>query len=357
MSWLWRHKVWGVLIAIMVGLSVAGARLATHSPTLAAPGQGDERLVHLLSQEFDTPNRHRLVAALVGPTGTQTATFGADPFTTFPVASLTKTFTAALFAESIRRGEVGPRTRVGSLLPLGIAAVASTTLEELATYRSGLGEWGDDQRDTGIRRWWVESVRGSSIHNASLDEVLERAQHDQLSTRGQFGYSNIGFALLGHALAQAAGTDFPTLMRARLLEPLGMLSTALTPASGGPGPHGFSRAGQLAAPWPIGAYGPSGGAMSTLRDMTVYLRALLGNKLLRTAMAPQTVRGAPTGTGYGWMIDTTRTGHPVAFKSGNIGGFASALIVDVEGGRAVVVLSDTANEVIAAAWHLLEPAR
>ena len=35
-------------------------------------------------------------------------------------------------------------------------------------------------------------------------------------------YSNLGAALLGHALAAAAGTDYATLLDTRVLEPLGM---------------------------------------------------------------------------------------------------------------------------------------
>ena len=43
----------------------------------------------------------------------------------------------------------------------------------------------------------------------------------------RFEYSNIGGALLGHALAQRAGVDYGTLVEKRIAEPLGMSSTRI----------------------------------------------------------------------------------------------------------------------------------
>ena len=43
----------------------------------------------------------------------------------------------------------------------------------------------------------------------------------------QYEYSNLGMALLGHALALRAGTDYETLVADRLARPLGMNSTRI----------------------------------------------------------------------------------------------------------------------------------
>jgi CubicO group peptidase (beta-lactamase class C family) len=58
--------------------------------------------------------------------------------TQYEIGSLTKTFTASLLADAIRRGEVSADMKVGALLPLGDAPVAGVTLAELASHRSGL---------------------------------------------------------------------------------------------------------------------------------------------------------------------------------------------------------------------------
>ncbi len=43
-----------------------------------------------------------------------------------------------------------------------------------------------------------------------------------------FEYSNLGVGLLGHLLANKAGTSYEALVTQRLLAPLGMTSTAIT---------------------------------------------------------------------------------------------------------------------------------
>ena len=89
------------------------------------------------------------------------AGFGADEHTEYEIGSLTKTFTAALLADAVERGEVTAETKLGALLPLGGAPVADVTLAELASHRSGLSAQGmrlDDSR-TGTRS--RRTARGS----------------------------------------------------------------------------------------------------------------------------------------------------------------------------------------------------
>ena len=43
-----------------------------------------------------------------------------------------------------------------------------------------------------------------------------------------FEYSNVGVALLGHALERRAGKDYEVLLRERITGPLGMISTRLS---------------------------------------------------------------------------------------------------------------------------------
>src|SRR6202043_3934618 len=44
-------------------------------------------------------------------------------------------------------------------------------------------------------------------------------------------YSNLGAGLLGHLLAYRAGTDYETLIRTRITEPLNMQDTGITLSS------------------------------------------------------------------------------------------------------------------------------
>lgn len=72
------------------------------------------------------------------------------------------------------------------------------------------------------------------------------------SGRGEIAYSNLGFALLGQALATRAGETYDHLLRQRLLDPLGMRDTVLVSD-----PHALPRghatgnltSGHEALPW------------------------------------------------------------------------------------------------------------
>jgi CubicO group peptidase (beta-lactamase class C family) len=84
---------------------------------------------------------HVSIAVVDGSTITY-AGFGANEHTEYEIGSLTKTFTALLLADAIRRGEVTADTKAGALLPLGDTPVADVTLAELASHRSGLSAQG-----------------------------------------------------------------------------------------------------------------------------------------------------------------------------------------------------------------------
>jgi CubicO group peptidase (beta-lactamase class C family) len=326
---------------------------SSRAPQLSTQRAGDPQLLEIAVDNL-TGVRHSAGIAYITEAETRYAYVGSNARTDYELGSITKTLTGQLLADSVARGEVRPDTPVGDLLDLGDSVVASVTLAELATYRSGLGEWGDDERDAGMRRWWIEEVRGGTVHDIGLPELLDRARRDPLTTRGSFAYSNIGFALLGHALAEAAGTDYRTLLQSRLLTPLGMSGTALADSRDLNRPRGYREDGRRSQAWPLGAYGPSGGAHGTLEDVARYARALLtGDAPGLDALDRKIADPDGRGVGWGWFVRDV-DGEPVAWKTGTTGGFATMIAVDRSRGAAVVVLTDTATPVDGTVWALLE---
>jgi D-alanyl-D-alanine-carboxypeptidase/D-alanyl-D-alanine-endopeptidase len=88
-------------------------------------------------------------------------------------------------------------------------------------------------------------------------------------------YSNLGFDLLGAALATATGTPYPDLLRARITGPLGMADTGLAPNQEQCGRlmAGYGIPGAEAAPCVATAdIAASGGVYSTADDMVRWLR-------------------------------------------------------------------------------------
>jgi CubicO group peptidase (beta-lactamase class C family) len=232
---------------------------------------------------------------------------------------------------------------VGSLLDLGSSHVAGVTLEELASHRSGLPRIasGVKTRINAI----VAVLRQRNPYTADLPTFLVHAKASKIAARGQFSYSNLGAALLGHALAAHAGTGYPVLLDRHLFSPLGMTrSTTPLTADDLPfdAPTGYNAHGRAEQAWAIGAYAPAGGVRSTPADMARYAQALLD----RTAPGPDALEprwnaGGQSRLGYAWFTDCI-DGVDVTWHNGATGGFSGMLALDRHHSSAVVVLANTA---------------
>jgi CubicO group peptidase (beta-lactamase class C family) len=292
------------------------------------------------------------IAVVDGSTVTY-AGFGSNEHTEYEIGSLTKTFTALLLADAIRRGQVTADTKAGALLPLGDAPIADVTLAELASHRSGLSAQGMGLDDTIPFMVRLLSHRNPFTHDR--DGVLAIARNATLTARGEVIYSNLGGALLGHALAAAAQLDYAHLLQERLFTPLGMAESSLplTAADLPSGaPTGYSAAGIAEAPWTINGWAPAGGVRSTPADLVRYVRALLdGTAPGIDALTPRWPVG-DAHIGYAWVTQDYQ-GHTVTMTNGLTGGFISKIILDRSQQRAVIVLSNTAAPVDDAAYRLL----
>lgn len=345
-------------IAVITGgvaavLLLLGSLFAPGRVQLSGELRGDETLAAAVTPAL-TGVRDRVAVCRATSTGSRTAEFGADSGTLFPIGSLTKVWTGTLLADAISRGEVRANTRLGTLLDLGDTPVADVTLKELATHTSGLGLWGDDQRDGGLGSWWAEVVLGDTTHDASTQEVLDRARADPLATRGSYSYSNIGIALLGMALAEAADTDYAKLLNVRLLTPLGMSRSGVMSTSAGQR-AGHRSDGRTSPVWTLGEYGPAGGGRSSIADMCAFARSALtaaDGSALAQAMVADSIDGNGEGTGLGWNVHTV-DGGLVAVKTGQVGGYSAMIMVDRDRDRASVVLSDSEVSVESAALAAL----
>src|SRR6202000_848675 len=90
----------------------------------------------------------------------------------------------------------------------------------------------------------------------------------------RYEYSNLGFGLLGFALAQHAHAAYGDLLGARILRPLNMTMTGTSP-TGTRRAHlaaGHGDDGSVAKNWTFDALAGAGAVLSTTRDMLVYLR-------------------------------------------------------------------------------------
>ncbi|RKN40158.1 class A beta-lactamase-related serine hydrolase [Streptomyces hoynatensis] len=284
--------------------------------------------------------------------------------TGFEIGSVTKTFTALLLAEMAARGEVGLRDRLGTHLPAATlprgphgarspaAALpagpfgAGITLEHLATHTAGLPRLPPGLVRSALPRWFANPY--AAFGPERLLPALARARvRRPPGTRTR--YSNFGFGLLGRVLAEAAGQDYPTLLRARVLDPLGLQDAATGPAPGQATGHWHGRPRR---PWEIPALPGAAALRCSARDLLRYLRALIRPEAaappgspLRTALAevlrPRPAAPDAAAACLSWTRRVLPT-HTVYFHTGGTSGFTTLVGFSREPAVAFVALTNTA---------------
>ncbi|WP_326595766.1 serine hydrolase domain-containing protein [Streptomyces sp. NBC_01803] len=210
--------------------------------------------------------------------------------TPFALGSVTKTFTALLLAELAARGDVRYADPIESYLPAGAAPRRGggppITLLDLATHSGGLPHLPRNVYRRGLRHWLADPY---ARYRA---EDLYRATARLRSRRRTARYSTFGMGLLGTLLANAAGTDYVTLVTERVLTPLGMRHTGVpgTAALAAAEPATGHRRGRPVPHWTLDALAGAGALYTTGADLLRYLLAHLAPERTPLAAALDAVR-------------------------------------------------------------------
>ncbi|WP_342673948.1 serine hydrolase domain-containing protein [Glycomyces harbinensis] len=317
---------------------------------------GDERLAAELAAILG--GRHRVAAAaVVDRDGVTTASIGAGLDADYEIGSIAKGVTGLLYADAIERGEVTAETRLRDVLPLEDVPAGGVTLGSLSTHRSGLPSLPSAARP--LRRTIALWRHGTNPYGEDLTQLLDQARGVRLG-RPRPRYSNLGFELLGHAVASAAGTTYAELLRERITAPLG-LDDCYAPASPGAlrsgALIGTDRRGRRREPWTGEALAPAGGIRATIGAMAALTSALLeGTAPGTAALDPVAPFGIGSRIGAAWITIEPK-GHAITWHNGGTGGFRTWTGLDRGAGRGVVVLSATAVPVDRHGFKLLTGSR
>ncbi|NEX92774.1 serine hydrolase domain-containing protein [Caulobacter sp. 17J65-9] len=256
---------------------------------------------------------------------------GAD--TVFQIASLTKIFTALLLTDAVRRGEVALDDPLSKHLPGPPIAFEGreATLLDLATHTSGLPL----RPASRVDRSQDDPYAGYSEADLHADLALVRLTR---APGAAFQYSNFDYGLLGDALAHRLGRSYAELLQSRILGPLGMHETTLTPTADmrRRAIPGYDLEFKPARPWELGALAPAGGLFSTLQDMAKFLRLWTGEAKTPLAQAaaamlttdrPGDAPDIRMAIGWRRIRPAERT---LFWSNGNAGGVRSFMGFDVE---------------------------
>lgn len=197
-----------------------------------------------------------------------------DPDTVFQLASVSKPLTATVIAGVVGDGAVKWDSKSSDLDPAfrlsGDYVSGEVTLRDLLCHRTGLPEHaGDLLEDLGYSR----------------AEVLHRLRFQTPGGpfRASYAYTNFGFTQAAVATAKVAGKTWEELAADRLFKPLGMDHTSYRHADYAAAVNRAKLHTRIDGKWVAkydrqpDAQAPAGGACSTARDLSRWLRLLLAD--------------------------------------------------------------------------------
>jgi CubicO group peptidase (beta-lactamase class C family) len=269
----------------------------------------------------------------------------------FEIGSISKTFTGLILAQMIAQGKVKLDEPVRELLPPGTVAKpdgAEITLLDLVTQHSGLPRMPDNFKPKDGDNPYAEYRAANLYAFIAKHGVAKPADAPYL-------YSNLGFGLLGQALADRAGVGYPELLRQEVTDPLGLQDTtiALSPQQQSRFIAGHDAAHRPAHAWDLVAMAGAGAIRSTAGDMLTYIGANLH---------PESVKDAPGADGRTLtaaliasheLREDAFAGQRIAFAwhyepetgnywhNGATGGYSSYAFFNPKGDYAAVVLLNT----------------
>lgn len=239
------------------------------------------------------------------------------PQTKFPIASITKPFTALAILIVQEQGRLQVHAALNSLVPTGIPAWQDVTIHQLLTHTSGIPD---------LPFWphCIDPAQPGPITPAALQQLF--GARPLAATPGTtFVYSNWGYMLLGYVIEQVSGLPYAVFVQRHVLTPAGMTSSgyvdrkAVLPlrAASYAIEHGtLVNASFLDLEDPYAA----GGLYSTVEDLLRWDRVLVTQPSLAAMFTPHVPVGDGSSYGYGWQIGV-RFGRRVVYHGGRIDGF------------------------------------
>jgi D-alanyl-D-alanine carboxypeptidase len=304
-----------------------------HLPTLNAPGIA-----------IGITHRERTLRADVFGLANQEAGTPPTPETLFQIGSISKSFTSIVLLQLQEQGLLDINDPVTKYLPWFEvqSEYAPITLRHLMSHTAGI-IMGSDDTPVAFTEAWNLRHTGATAWPGEM-----------------FHYSNSGYKTLGLVLETVLGQDISTILRERILAPLGM-SASLPDfrnenrhlQATGYAPYFDDRplppGGQLAPATWFESDTADGAICSNAEDMCRYLRMLLqhGHGSLSPESFEQLIHPViPTDDGthgehYGLGLFTMQLdGHHVIGHSGGMVGFTADMLADLDSGLGVIVLTN-----------------
>ncbi len=211
---------------------------------------------------------------------------GTKPLNTdmlFEMGSNTKTFTMALILLLEEEGKLSIDDTIYKYLKPIKNIANGITIKQLLQHTSGIYSF------TNHNDFTNKVNNGDPNKIIEVDSILKNYINPMVNTPGKvWQYSNTNFILLGKIIEKVTGKAYHTVMREKLLTPLGLKHTYLSEYEahteekaeawlGGLGYEGIRYRSFLSAAW------AAGGIISTAEDLAKWAKLLYSGKVLSNA--------------------------------------------------------------------------
>ena len=252
----------------------------------------------------------------------------------FAIGSISKAFTAIALMQLADEGRFDPHAPVARYLPSFKirSAYPPMTGHDVLSHTAGLP-------------YYLTDTASSRAVLLSLEDFTPT-----YAPGAHWAYSNTGFQVMGYVLEQIEGEQYDTIVRRRVLEPLGMSasSAVIDDAQRDHMTLSYTRwpyNGQyVESPW-FEYLAGDGSIVSTVGDMAAYTRFFLnrgqGSKKRLLSERSFATLTTPVLEDYGYGLFVRREhDHTVISHSGGIAGFASYIEAHPDEGFSLVMLSN-----------------
>jgi CubicO group peptidase (beta-lactamase class C family) len=337
---------------IGAALALVDARLATEREDRKIPGLSagvvyDQDLIW--HKGYGNANRDKLIPA--------------NENTIYRVASITKLFTATMLMQLRDAGKVSLDDPIEKHLPefkikSEFSDARPATFRQVASHGSGLPREGAHQ---GWRSTTMPAIEDLLADLAQLDMRLPVMTEPK--------YSNLGIAIMGHALSRVAGQRYDDYVRENILQPLGMTQSGFDPSVYGDeraiGYHLAKGKFEISPVWDEKGFRPAGGLYSSVSDIARFIslqfrdgpsggKQILGGSSLREMQNPVLVsQDFEVGFGIGWGIRRV-AGKKVIGHSGGLPGYTTNITLVPSMKLAVIVFTNTGTAPVEISNGLLE---
>ena len=253
----------------------------------------------------------------------------------YEIGSITKTFTGAMLCKAQSEGRINLEDPIDRHLELKPGR-NYPTIKSLATHTSG------------YKNYYLsfQMIKNKLSRNQNdyygIGTQLQRIEMTKVVKPGKFKYSNFGIGVLGTVLSEVYEQPFDELMNSFIEKDLGLKNTKM--ANEELQPEGYWK-------WKSGdVYLASGGILSTIEDMTAYLRLQMsdafacleqGQRVYHEVENPSSrlekMNIRTDAVGLTWMIDEM---NGFCWHNGGTSTFNSYIAFDTNSNIGVVILSN-----------------